>query len=273
MYFVGEDDEFVIDVLGPEELDQAGGLGEIHVAVVVAVDQQDRRGPFFDGGNGGGLEGDVVGIEGAAAEVDAGDIDPGRKDIGITRQAHGGEDAAVGQAPEADAFGIDIGVGLEVFAGGLNVLVFGGTAGTAVGGAAKFATVADAAAVVDGHDNIALVAEVLVDGIGHVVEIHIVIAEQHLPLGSAVGENQGGAFFAASEVLGQENLVMEFQAVGGAEHYVFGNDLIFQRKGRGDFGCDNLGVAAFGIDQGDRKLPLGVGIDNGDFIAGRQRRR
>ena len=51
--FIGEDDEFEGDFTGAEELHQPDGLGEFDVAVVVALDEQYRRGPGIDGADGG----------------------------------------------------------------------------------------------------------------------------------------------------------------------------------------------------------------------------
>ena len=75
--------------------------------------------------------------------------------------------------------------------------------------------VADAAAVVDRHDDVALAGEPLVDAVRPVVELHVVVAEQHLARGPAVHEDDRGTLLAGLDVLRQEELVVDLEAVGG----------------------------------------------------------
>jgi hypothetical protein len=41
MEVVGTHPQFVVDVAGPEELDEADRLGKVHVTVVIAVHEED----------------------------------------------------------------------------------------------------------------------------------------------------------------------------------------------------------------------------------------
>jgi hypothetical protein len=48
----------------------------------------------------------------------AGEIDANLEDVGVARQRLRGEHAAVGQAPDADAVGVDVGACLQILAAG-----------------------------------------------------------------------------------------------------------------------------------------------------------
>ena len=48
VHVIGKHDELVIDVARPQKLNQADRLREIHVPVIVAVDEQHRRLPRVD---------------------------------------------------------------------------------------------------------------------------------------------------------------------------------------------------------------------------------
>src|SRR5207247_10380658 len=48
---VGIDDELVVHVVRPQELYETGSLRELDVAIVIPVDQQDRRLPRVNRGN------------------------------------------------------------------------------------------------------------------------------------------------------------------------------------------------------------------------------
>ena len=100
------------------------------------------------------------------------------------------------------------------FAAGEDVLVFGVAAAVGVRRRAERAAVADAAAVVDRQHDVALVREPLIDAVGPVVELHVVIAGHHLPNRSAVHEDDRRTPLAGLEVLRQEELVVDLEAVG-----------------------------------------------------------
>src|SRR4029077_19511447 len=86
--------------------------------------------------------------------VDAMEVHASCKNIGVARQAHGGEESAVAAAPQAHARGIDIAAALQILSGGHDVLVFGGSAASAPGSLANRAAIPGPAATVDSHPNI-----------------------------------------------------------------------------------------------------------------------
>ena len=108
-------------------------------------------------------------------------IDADREDVGIARERLRGQHAAVREAPDADAIRIDVRARLQVLARREHVLVLGVAAAAGVRRGAERLAVADAAAVVHRHHDVALARQPLIDGVGDVVEVHVVVAEQHLP--------------------------------------------------------------------------------------------
>ena len=65
----------------------------------------------------------AFGIERAAPEVHAGEVDARLEDVGVARQRLRREHAAVGETPDADASRIDVRSRLQVLAAGEHVLV------------------------------------------------------------------------------------------------------------------------------------------------------
>jgi hypothetical protein len=57
--FVGEDQFLELDTLFAKRLDEQDRLMEGHIAIVIAVDEQDRRSPGTDGSHGRRLEGET----------------------------------------------------------------------------------------------------------------------------------------------------------------------------------------------------------------------
>jgi hypothetical protein len=78
--------------------------------------------------------------------------------------------------------------------------------------------VTESAAVIHRHHDVALVGQPLVDAVGPVIELHVVIAEQHLPHRSAVDEDDGGTLLAGLEILRQKQLVVDVEAVRRLGH-------------------------------------------------------
>src|SRR5580704_8832097 len=159
---VGEDELLDGDAACTEAGHQIDGLREVDVAVVVAMDEENRRFPGVDRADWRGIVGQfgefgrdvfAVPIVGGPI-VDAVEVHTCGEDVGVVRETHGGEEAAIAAAPEADAGRVDVGASLQEFSGGDYVAIFGGAAACASGGLAKGASVADAAAVVDGEDDI-----------------------------------------------------------------------------------------------------------------------
>src|SRR5262249_59664954 len=77
--------------------------------------------------------------------------------------------------------------------------------------------VANSAAVVHREHDIAAARQIMVDGIGVRVVVHIVPAEKHLPHGASMQEHQRWALVARFGAPWQKQLTMEFETVGGFE--------------------------------------------------------
>ena len=275
--FVGEDEFLDGDVVGAQGFGEDRGLGVGDVGVVVAVDQEDGRTPAVDGGDGGtgaGLGGDGVHLgEGALLPVggvvfevpvvNAVEVDAGGEEVGVAREGEGGEIAAVAAAPYADAFGVDAGKGAKIFCGGEDVVVLGATVGAGVLALAEVEAIADAAAVVDGEHDEALGGEVLIHRVGVGVVAHGGVAEEHLAIGTAVEEEDGGARgVRGGWGVGDEELAVEVQAVdGGEEDLPWGDERggIIGGNGVGAYGGD----LAVGGDEGGMDGQVCVG-DEGD---------
>ena len=73
-------------------------------------------------------------------------------------------------------------------------------------------------------------AEILVDRVRHMIEMHVVVTEQHLPPGPAVREQHCRAALIPPEVLRNKELVVEGDAVFSRQNDIFGNDLLFKGK-------------------------------------------
>src|SRR5207244_12978419 len=123
-------------------------------------------------------------------------VDAGGEKIGMAGEAHGRDIAAVAAAPKTDALSVDVGAGLQIFSSGDDVLIFAGAATGAIRSFAEGAAVTDAAAIVDGENDVAAIGEVLIHGIGIRVVVHVMPAEEHLTHGATVNEDERGAFFA-----------------------------------------------------------------------------
>jgi len=114
------------------------------------------------------------------------------EDVGIARECERRQIAAIGAAPDADAFGIDARLALQKMRAGLNVLIFGSAGVPRMIGLMEGAAVADAEAVIDRQHDEAVRRQILIHRIGVGVIIKIVPAEQHLSRRSAVNENNSG---------------------------------------------------------------------------------
>ena len=82
---------------------------------------------------------------------------------------------------------------------------------------AEIQTIADAAAVIHRQHDIATAREVLIQRVGVAVVVHVVPAEQHLPAGTAVEENDGGPPLTGAQPFRKKQLAVNRHAVGGGE--------------------------------------------------------
>jgi hypothetical protein len=141
-------------------------------------------------------------------EVHSSEVGAGNEEVRIPRQCLRGEETAIRQAPDADTRRIDVGTRLQIFPGGEDVLVLGVAAGIRVRGVAERPAIPDAAPVVHREHHVALIRQPLVVRVRPVVELHVVIAGQHLPDRPAVHEDHRRTAVTGLEVAGQEELVM-----------------------------------------------------------------
>ena len=202
------------------------GFGEGNVAVVVALDEEDRRAPRADGRKRrrfpsesrgiGAFRGFVRRGEGGNLRVpivDAVHIDAGSEEIGGAGEAESGQVAAIAAAPQADARGIDVGARAEIESCAFHVVELAGTGGAVVERFAKIEAVADAAAIVHGEDDVAAAGEVLIHGVGVAVIKHVVKAEKHLAARSAVEKAERGMTRAIAGIARQKELSVNLHPV------------------------------------------------------------
>jgi hypothetical protein len=209
---IGKDELLHRDVTGAEGVGQGGGLGVGYVGVVVAVDKKNGRRPVGQVGEWGagksfGSEGVLLGVGTAlpvagvifeVPVVNAVEVDAGGEEVGVAGEGEGGEIASVTASPDADAGGVDVRARAKILCGGQDIVVLFAAIGAGVNALAEVDAISDAAAVVDRKDDEAARAEVLVHGVGVGVVVHRGIAEQHLAVGAAVDEQDGGAFPAGA---------------------------------------------------------------------------
>ena len=112
-------------------------------------------------------------------------------------------------------FGSTSGLDLQVLAARDHVLILAVALAAGLGRRAEGSSVADAAAVVNRHHDVALAGQPLIDAVGPVIELHVVIGGHHLPHRSAVHENDRRPPLAGFQVLRQEELIVDLHAVSG----------------------------------------------------------
>src|SRR6185295_347497 len=105
-----------------------------------------------------------------------------------------------------------------------DVLIFAGAAAGATRSFAEGPAVADAAAIVDREHDISTASEVLIHRVGIRVVVHVVPAQQHLAHGTAMHEDQRRALVAGFGAVGEKELAVDFEAIGGAEQYLLRSD-------------------------------------------------
>src|SRR5260370_15422386 len=113
-------EEKIVHVVGKDELldgytasaqagDEVDRLGEVDAAVVIAVDEKDRRFPGVDRSDRrrlvselGQLRWNIFAIPIVGGPVvNAVEVHAGSENIGVARQTHGGEESAVTATPQA----------------------------------------------------------------------------------------------------------------------------------------------------------------------------
>ena len=214
---VGQDELLEIHALLAERIRHRDRLAEIHIAIVVAVNQQHRRAPRTHARHRRRFERRAAAssrappAEFAAAMatctpiVDAVEIHAGGKQARSARQPERRQVAAVRPAPQADPRRVDVGARAQIESRALHVVKLTGAARAIIDRLAEVEPVADAAAIVDGEHDVSLAGQVLIHRVRIVVVVHVVPAQQHLPPRSAVHEDQGGMFRAAAPPGGRKS--------------------------------------------------------------------
>src|SRR5437016_10726189 len=154
--------------------DEVHRLSKVNVAIVIAVNEEHRRFPTVDGGDGrrivrelGELRRDIFAVPVVGGPiVYAVKVDTRREEIRVSRKAQRGEVTTVAAAPQADTRGVHVGSRLQIFPGSNYVLIFTGTASGAAGSFAERAAISDAAAIVHREDDVAAARKILVHGVG-----------------------------------------------------------------------------------------------------------
>jgi len=141
--------------------------------------------------------------------------------------------AAVRTAPDADAERIHVGAATQVDTGPEHVLELARPARAVAERLAELQAVADPAPVVDGEDDVAAARQVLIEGVGVVVVLHVVPAEQHLAPRAAVEERDGGPLSLLAGSRGQEELAVDLRPVRGQEDDGLRHDQVLLREARG----------------------------------------
>ena len=118
----------------------------------------------------------------------------------------------------------------QILRAGEDVEVFAVAASARILGGAERVAVADAGPVVDRHHDVALTRQPLIDGVRLVIELHVVVAGQHLPLRSAVHEDDRRTLLAGLEVRREKELVADVDAVGRLGVHDLRNDVGVDRE-------------------------------------------
>src|SRR3954454_18401960 len=147
MNLIGDDQLFEVDALLPEGVGEGDGLVKVDVAIVVSMNQQDRRAPgayasyrggfeggacrvFPRGGRGGGNRGGRCGSAAACAPiVNTVEVHARGEKRGIARESERREIAPVRPAPQPDMRRIHVGTRAQVQAGSFHVMEFARAAG------------------------------------------------------------------------------------------------------------------------------------------------
>src|SRR5262245_10786101 len=228
MNLVGEDDHFVRDFQLAQPPRQIHSLREGHVAVVVTVNQQHRRAPFFDRADGRRFKGDLDRVAVAVFDpvrarnsqrpiVTAVQVNPGGEEVGVAGQTERRQKAAVTASPQSDPRLVNVATRTQVMRARDDVLIFRRAAPAAVLGLPKRPAVADAEAIIYRQHRIALARKILIEAVRVVVVVHVVPAEHHLPARAAVHKDHCRQLVTRLCVFRKEELAVDFEAVGSFE--------------------------------------------------------
>ena len=165
---------------------------------------------------------------------------------------------------------------LQILRAGDDVLVLGVAAAFGVRRAAERVAVADAAAIVDRHHDVALRLQPLVVRVRPVIELHVVIRRAASgAAGPPCTKTIAGPLLAGLQVLRQEELIVNLHSVGRVRdhdlrrHVRVGREILEHGRRRED----DLRVAAGHRHDADRRRLRGVEVEHRDALAGRERRR
>src|SRR5262245_50544846 len=128
-------------------------------------------------------------------------VHSGDEDVGISCERLGCEHTAIREAPDPDTLGIDVVARLQVSPRCDNITILRVSSASASLSITEAFAVANAAAVVDTHDDVSHALQPLICGVGRVVKPHVMIAEQHLTHRSSMDKNDGWTAFSCFDVL------------------------------------------------------------------------
>ena len=140
-------------------------------------------------------------------------IDAGLEQLGVPRQAHRGQIAAVRSAPQSDACAIDVAAPAKPLRRRDDITILAATSGSLTQRLAKLHAVSDAAAIVERHHDVAAQRERLIHRVGMVIIAAVVPAEQHLTTRTAMHEDDGRVFVARLRARRHEELPVRRYAV------------------------------------------------------------
>src|SRR5580765_4867116 len=233
MNFIGKDQLLERDALLAERLGEIDRFRKWNVTIIVALDQENWRAPSAYGRKRRGfprqsckicpfprLVGRSEGGNLRVPVVDAVHIDSSSEEVRSASQAERRQVAAIAAAPQADAGGIHVGARAKIKSRAFDIIEFACTRCTVVERLSEVKTVADAAAIVHGKNNVTASRQVLIHCIGVAAVEHVVPAEQHLPARSTVEKDERGMTRPIGGVARQKELAMNRHAVYRRENHL-----------------------------------------------------
>src|SRR5256885_16902052 len=128
-------------------------------------------------------------LEGSSSGGTAGEDQRGGAEASAADQAKGRRVAAVRATPETDAGRVDVGASAQVEPCPLHVVPLARPARAIAQGLPKLHSVADSAPVIDREHDETAARQELIEGIGVVVVLQVVPAEEHLAHRAAMEED------------------------------------------------------------------------------------
>src|SRR5262249_20921901 len=229
---VGINNLLVLNSLRLQSLHKIYSLVDGNIAIVVAMNQQNRGTPLVDRGVWRRSEGELPGLfhirrlfrkcSLPLPVVYAVEVDSRFKNFGVASKTHCREESTVRAAPQPNSLWIDIGQCLEIVHAGKHIVVFRSATPSCVGRLTKVMTIHDAEPVVHRQNCVSQIGKILILGICVVVVVHVVEAKQHLARWSAMSKDQRGTF--AHLILWYKKLAVDCEPIAALEGDLLRND-------------------------------------------------